>query len=322
MPTLFRPLLCAAIALVAPLAQAETLFSDNLDEARAHAKTSHKDILVDITGSDWCGYCKLLDKQIFETPLFKETAPKSFELVQLDFPSERKQKAENIPAETMTKRKAWKREIQSGSFPDVLVLDETGRVYARTGYRIGGADPFLQHVEELRSRRVKRDAARALAAKTTGAERAAHLDAALTALDNDELMTQYYAAERKEIMQADPKLGAKYTEIARKLARMRHVLMLYQEPDAAKKLESLKAFAADTKEPVEARQSALRMAASSFAKEEAGKGVEMIDEAVALDPNSQYARNDLRQARLFAEERVAKAATAKKPRAAHAEKAK
>ena len=308
MSRLFRPLLCAALGLVAPLAQAEGLFSDNLDEARARAKTSHKDILVDVTGSDWCGYCLLLEKQVFETARFKETAPKSFELVQLDFPSERKQKAENIPAETMKRRKAWKSEIESGSFPDILVLDETGRVYARTGYRPGGAEPFMKHLEELRARRLKRDEAMALAVKTTGEERAAHLDAALAALDDDELTTKYYAAERKEIMHADPKLRTKHIEIARKLARIRQSVMLFQEKDPVKKLASLKEFAADTKEPVEARQSALRLAASALPKEDVAKGVELIDEAIALDPKSQFARHDLQQARLFAEERAAKAA--------------
>ena len=41
---------------------------------------------MDFTGSDWCGWCIMLDKEIFSKPEFKEYASKNLVLLELDFP--------------------------------------------------------------------------------------------------------------------------------------------------------------------------------------------------------------------------------------------
>src|SRR5688572_22417954 len=148
--------LCAPVLCAKDAAPGTSPFTDDLDAARARAKANHKDTLVDFTGSDWCGFCIKLDQEVFHTPAFNAKGGEHFELVQLDFPYGRK-----LPADIKARHDKWRREVGGTSFPEVLLLDETGRVYARTGYRAGGPAAYLKHLEELRSRRIKRDEAMA-----------------------------------------------------------------------------------------------------------------------------------------------------------------
>ena len=43
-------------------------------------------VLLDFTGSDWCGWCIKFKKEALDTPEFSDYAAKSFVLVEVDFP--------------------------------------------------------------------------------------------------------------------------------------------------------------------------------------------------------------------------------------------
>lgn len=60
-------------------------WTDNLEAAKAQAKKENKKILLDFTGSDWCGWCKKLDAEVFSKAEFKEYADKHLVLVEVDF---------------------------------------------------------------------------------------------------------------------------------------------------------------------------------------------------------------------------------------------
>ena len=47
---------------------------------------SEKPLFLFFTGSDWCGWCKKLVREVFETQEFKTWAVKNAVLVELDFP--------------------------------------------------------------------------------------------------------------------------------------------------------------------------------------------------------------------------------------------
>ena len=55
------------------------------------AKTEKKLVLLDFTGSDWCGWCIKLDKEVFSKPEFQDYAKKNLVLVELDFPQQKQQ---------------------------------------------------------------------------------------------------------------------------------------------------------------------------------------------------------------------------------------
>ena len=116
----------------------------NFDEAQQIAKKEDKLILADFTGSDWCGWCVRLDKEVFEQPEFKKYAEKNLVLLMVDFPRRKKQTAQ---VQKMNQALAQKYKIKG--YPTILLLDHTGKVVAETGYRKGGAAKYVEHLEQI-----------------------------------------------------------------------------------------------------------------------------------------------------------------------------
>src|SRR6187402_3085446 len=59
---------------------------DNVDEASTVAAKAKKPLLLFFTGSDWCGWCIKLQKEVMFTPEFKKWAADNVILVELDYP--------------------------------------------------------------------------------------------------------------------------------------------------------------------------------------------------------------------------------------------
>ena len=92
-PRLF--LVAAAVSLVfASLTRAESDWLHDWNKAQEEAKANHKLLFLNFTGSDWCGWCIKLDKDIFSQPQFKNFAHDNLVLVELDFPRRKSQPTE------------------------------------------------------------------------------------------------------------------------------------------------------------------------------------------------------------------------------------
>lgn len=67
--------------------QAQALkWETDINKAIKISNTSKKPMLLFFTGSDWCGWCIRLQKEVFNTPEFVKWANASVVLVELDFP--------------------------------------------------------------------------------------------------------------------------------------------------------------------------------------------------------------------------------------------
>src|SRR4026208_468233 len=84
---------------------AEGKWINDVPAAKATAKKESKLVMMDFTGSDWCGWCIKLDKEVFSTPEFKEYAAKNVVLVELDFPRSKEQSAQLKKANAELKEK-------------------------------------------------------------------------------------------------------------------------------------------------------------------------------------------------------------------------
>ncbi len=105
---------------------AQVAWSGNFDEARQQARQTHKMILVNFSGSDWCGPCIRLRKEILETTEFDTYAQDHLVLVRADFP---RQKKNQLSKEQVKRNEALADKYNAdGKFPFTLLLDENGNV--------------------------------------------------------------------------------------------------------------------------------------------------------------------------------------------------
>lgn len=98
----------------------------NMSEARGLAQQQHRHILLNFSGSDWCGPCILLRKQIFDDPVFLKMADTELVLLNADFP--RMKKNQLLPAQQKTNDQLADQYNAQGKFPFTLLLNADGKV--------------------------------------------------------------------------------------------------------------------------------------------------------------------------------------------------
>jgi protein disulfide-isomerase len=130
-----------------PEGGSKVVWLTSLETAKTEAATRKVPILVDFSGSDWCGWCIRLDKEVFSKAAFKDYARDNLVLLLIDFPRRTAQSAEVKNA-----NRTLAEQFQVEGFPSVLLLDAEGKVLARTGYQPGGAEAYVQHLKSLLKR--------------------------------------------------------------------------------------------------------------------------------------------------------------------------
>jgi thiol-disulfide isomerase/thioredoxin len=98
----------------------------NFENAKKTAKEDHKLILLNFSGSDWCGPCILFRKSYLDTDVFSKMADENLVLVNADFPRKKKNKlSDDIIKQNNLLAEAYNKE---GSFPFTLLLTAEGKV--------------------------------------------------------------------------------------------------------------------------------------------------------------------------------------------------
>lgn len=98
----------------------------DFNEATVEAAKTHKLILINFSGSDWCGPCIRERKEILETPVFESFAEKQLILVRADFPRQKKNQLSK--EQTKLNEALADKYNPEGKFPFTLLVDEHGRV--------------------------------------------------------------------------------------------------------------------------------------------------------------------------------------------------
>ncbi|HEV7405496.1 MAG TPA: thioredoxin family protein [Chthoniobacteraceae bacterium] len=136
------------VALVLPLCGLQAAppagWTDDFDKAVEKAKAEKKNVLLDFTGSDWCGFCLKLDKEVFATPKFKAWAQKNVVLVQVDFPHTKK-----LSAKVTKQNAALEAKYPAGGYPTIVIINPDGNALVKkVGYNPGsGPDAFLEAIK-------------------------------------------------------------------------------------------------------------------------------------------------------------------------------
>jgi thioredoxin-related protein len=197
--------------LAAIASAAENVWITDMTMAKQKAAAGNKDILIYITGSDWCGFCKRLRKNVFNQEMFIEQMSKCFVMVEMDFPHDDQKKAAQS-AELKKQNKEWRKKLKSRGYPNVFLVDEIGKPYARqVGYSNQTLKQYIGILKKLRQIRIIRDKYLKLANEAKEpAEIAGLLDKSLSEMDT-EIIVNHYLDMVKRIGELDSrnKLGLK-----------------------------------------------------------------------------------------------------------------
>jgi thioredoxin-related protein len=143
-PRLF--LLAVAVSLAfSGFARAESDWLRDFNKAQEEAKANHKLLFLNFTGSDWCGWCIKLDRDIFSHEEFKHFAHDNLVLVELDFPRRKAQ-----PTEERKQNMELAQKFEVLGFPTLVVLNSNGqKVWQFDGYFPGGPEAFIAQLQKL-----------------------------------------------------------------------------------------------------------------------------------------------------------------------------
>ena len=115
------------------------------EEAQKEAQAKNKLLLMDFTGSDWCGWCIMLDKEVFSKAEFQEYAKKNLVLLELDFPRQKR-----MPPEVTAQNEKLAVKYGIQGFPTVVVFNSSGKPLGALGYTAGGPQAIIAQLERLR----------------------------------------------------------------------------------------------------------------------------------------------------------------------------
>ncbi|MCF6269349.1 MAG: thioredoxin family protein [Melioribacteraceae bacterium] len=118
----------------------------NLEKAIEVAQKESKPILLQFTGSNWCGWCIKLENEVLLTKEFVDWAKDNIVLVKLDFPR---------PDTQTDAVKKYNRSLMNKygvrGFPTLFLLDKDAKIILQTGYKAGGPAVYIKHLTDAYS---------------------------------------------------------------------------------------------------------------------------------------------------------------------------
>lgn len=261
----------------------------DFEAAKQKAAAENKDLLVDFTGSDWCGWCIKLVDEVFKHDAFKQGAADNFVLVELDFPQDKSK----LDEATQKQNEMLQKKYSIQGFPTILLLDDQGRPYAQTGYQAGGPEKYLTHLDGLLAVKTKRDEALKAAEKLEGPAKAKSLVEALKLLPEGQL--SHYSEIIQQIAILDPKdesgfvAEQKLKEAADTLGKKYMTALRAGKNDEA--IAMVDELIADFQITGEKKQSMLGMKMNPLlAGRKFDEAAKLLDEIVVIAPESQVGK--------------------------------
>ena len=144
-------LIIALISNITIFSQADLEWLTDYNEAAELSIKTKKPILANFTGSDWCGWCKVLDKEVFNTAEFAKWAKKNVVLLELDFPRKFK-----LSAKLQKQNNALQRAFGVRGYPTVWLFKpgegknpkQNLTLLGKTGYVRGGTKKWIASIAQ------------------------------------------------------------------------------------------------------------------------------------------------------------------------------
>ena len=258
----------------------------NFEKAKQKATQENKALLVDFTGSDWCGWCIKLKEEVFDHKEFSDFANKHFVLVELDYPQNKVQ-SDEIKAQNNKLKNTY----QIQGYPTILIMDAKGRPFAKTGYQAGGPPAYNKHLQALLTQGDKINSAIAAAQKESGVNKAKKLAAALNLIPQE--LSPHYKAEMEMIFAADPEdtTGFKKAyELKSSLKKLQaEIVQIARKGNLAKAEKTADDFIIKHQLTGENKQKALLTKLNCYDPRKPGileKAAQLMEQIIAIDPAS------------------------------------
>jgi thioredoxin-related protein len=101
-------------------------WTTDFNKAKTEATEKSKYILLNFSGSDWCGPCMKLKKEVLDSEAFLKFAEDKLVLVRADFPRNKKNRLS--PEQTKQNEALAEKYNNEGKFPLTVLIDATGKV--------------------------------------------------------------------------------------------------------------------------------------------------------------------------------------------------
>lgn len=124
------------------------IWETDFESAKQKAGKEHKSILLNFSGSDWCGPCIRMRKDIFESDVFKSYAEGNLVLLNADFPRLKKnQLAKDLQRKNDLLADKYN---AKGIFPLTILLSADGKVlYSWDGLPDNTPEQFVSKIKGL-----------------------------------------------------------------------------------------------------------------------------------------------------------------------------
>jgi len=117
-----------------------------LSKASEIAVAENKPMLLFFTGSDWCGWCNKLQREVFNTETFTTWSNECAILVEIDFPRDKPQPQNIIDQNNLLQQQFKVEGYPTVWFVDVVAIDSnyTIKPINKTGYLPGGPSRWIE----------------------------------------------------------------------------------------------------------------------------------------------------------------------------------
>lgn len=117
----------------------------DFSEAQEISANSNKPIILVFQGSDWCGPCIKLDREIWSTDEFKSYAKEHYVMLKADFPRKKSNKLSD--EQTEANKILAEKYNKQGYFPFVVILNSKGEVLGETDYKKTTPKKYIEDID-------------------------------------------------------------------------------------------------------------------------------------------------------------------------------
>lgn len=144
-------IILSLLLIISNFVQSQLKWETNIDSAVHQSISTNKPIMFFFTGSDWCGWCIRLQKEVFSTEDFKTWASENVVLLEIDFPKDKYQ-SDTLKSQNQFLQKQFK----VMGYPTVHFVSPKDGInkinlidLGQTGYIYGGPKKWILEAESI-----------------------------------------------------------------------------------------------------------------------------------------------------------------------------